>query len=45
MIFTRQLREGVIDLLHAAKHGRGQNAYLVGFRSAAPKRPATRRKP
>lgn len=37
--------KGVVDLLKIAKHGRGENVYLVRFHYVAPKRPATRRPP
>ena len=29
---------GVIDLLKVAKHGRGENVYLIGFHYIAPRR-------
>jgi hypothetical protein len=29
---------GVVDLLKVAKHGRGENIYLVGFHYIAPRR-------
>jgi hypothetical protein len=37
--------KGVIDLLKVAKHGRGENVYLVGFHYIPPKRQARRRRP
>ncbi len=30
--------QGVVDLLKTAKHGRGENVYLVRFRYVAPNR-------
>lgn len=33
---------GVVDLLKIAKHGRGENVYLIRFRYLPPKRRATR---
>ena len=37
---------GVIDLLKVAKHGRGENIYLVRFHYVSPgKRGSSRRKP
>ena len=37
---------GVIDLLKVAKHGRGENIYLVRFHYLPPRtKPAPRRKP
>ncbi len=35
--------KGVIDLLTIAKHGRGENVYLVGFHYIPPGRPGKRR--
>jgi hypothetical protein len=35
--------KGVVDLLKIAKHGRGQNVYLVRFRYVPPGRKAPRR--
>jgi hypothetical protein len=37
--------KGVIDLLKVAKHGRGENVYLVGFHYIPPRRAVKRRKP
>jgi len=37
--------KGVVDLLKVAKHGRGENVYLVRFHYVAPGRPAQRRAP
>ena len=36
--------KGVVDLLKVAKHGRGENVYLVRFHYVAPKRAASARK-
>src|SRR5258708_445815 len=36
---------GVIDLLKVAKHGPGENIYLIRFRYVPPRRGASRRKP
>jgi hypothetical protein len=36
--------KGVVDLLKVAKHGRGQNVYLVGFHYLAPRRERAPRK-
>lgn len=36
--------QGVVDLLKVAKHGRGENVYLVRFRYVAPGRPTPARK-
>jgi hypothetical protein len=35
--------KGVVDLLKIAKHGQGQNVYLVGFRYLPPGRKGSRR--
>ena len=35
--------KGVVDLLKVAKHGRGENVYLVRFHYVGPKRAAPRR--
>src|SRR5580698_8397125 len=35
---------GVIDLLKVAKHGKGENIYLIRFHYVAPTNRATRRK-
>lgn len=38
--------DGMVDLLKTAKHGRGENVYLVRFRYVRPPRPAApRRRP
>jgi len=37
--------KGVVDLLKVAKHGRGENVYLVRFHYVAPGRRAQRRAP
>ena len=38
--------KGVVDLLKVAKHGRGENVYLVRFRYIGPaRRRSTRKKP
>jgi hypothetical protein len=37
--------KGVVDLLKVAKHGRGENVYLVRFHYLAPARRALRRSP
>lgn len=34
---------GVLDLLKVAKHGKGQNIYLIRFHYIPPKRPRTRK--
>ncbi len=34
--------QGVVDLLKTAKHGRGENVYLVRFRYVPPNRPKSR---
>lgn len=34
---------GVIDLLKVAKHGRGENIYLVRFHYVPPRKPRSRR--
>jgi hypothetical protein len=36
--------DGVVDLLKTAKHGRGQNVYLVRFRYIPPARPPRSRR-
>jgi hypothetical protein len=35
--------KGVVDLLKVAKHGRGENVYLVRFHYVGPERPAAKR--
>ena len=35
--------KGVVDLLKVAKHGRGENVYLIRFHYRAPARPVARR--
>ncbi len=37
--------KGVVDLLKVAKHGRGENVYLVRFHYLAPARRTPRRAP
>jgi len=37
--------KGVVDLLKVAKHGRGENVYLVRFHYVPPRKPARRRRP
>jgi hypothetical protein len=37
--------KGVVDLLKVAKHGRGENVYLVRFHYVPPRRTARRRRP
>ena len=37
--------KGVVDLLKVAKHGRGENVYLVRFHYLAPARRTRRRSP